>query len=91
METWKKVLAIGALGAGAALAFSGRRSLGVASVAGGIALLATEYPEKFEAVWDKTPEYVRRASEVFATLSHLAEKFAEETRRRGVLSFDEAV
>lgn len=91
MEKWKKILAIGALGAGAALAFSGRRSLGVASVAGGLALLASEYPETFEAIWEKTPDYVRRASEIFAQLSHLSEKFAEETRRRGVLSFDEAV
>ena len=91
MEKWKKVVAIGAVGAGAALAFSGRRSLGVASVAGGLALLASEHPETFEAIWERTPDYVRRASELFATLSHLAEKFAEETRRRGVLSFDEAV
>ncbi len=88
MENWKKVLTIGALGTGAALALSGRRSLGIASVAGGLALLASEYPETFETIWDNTPDYVRRASELFATISHLTEKFAEETRRRGVLSFD---
>ena len=98
MQNWKKIVALGTIGAGAALAFSGRRSLGIASAAGGLALLASEYPDTFEEIWDKTPEYVHRASdyvhrasEIFATLSRLAEKFAEETRRRGVLSFDEAV
>ena len=91
MQNWKKVVALGTIGVGAALAFSGRRSLGLASVAGGLALLASEHPEAFEEIWEKTPHYVHRASEIFGTLSRLAEKFAEETRRRGVLSFDEAV
>ena len=91
MQNWKKVLALGTLGAGAALVFSGRRGLGIASVAGGLALLASEYPEHFEAFWENTPDYVRRASEIFATLSHLSQKFAEETRRSGVLSFDKAM
>ena len=91
MQNWKKVLALGFVGGGATLAFSGRRSLGIASVAGGLALLASEYPEQFEAIWEKAPEYVHRAGEIFATLSHLSEKFAEEAKRRGVLSFDKAM
>ena len=91
MQNWKKALALGGLGAGAALLLSGRRSLGLASVAGAAALLASEYPEHFEAIWDNAPDYVHRASQIFATISRLSEKFAEDAERRSVISFDDAI
>jgi hypothetical protein len=91
MQNWKKALALSGIGAGAALVFSGRRSLGLASIAGGVALLASEYPENFVAVWESAPDYVHRASQVFATLSRLSEKFAEAAERRKVISFDDAI
>jgi hypothetical protein len=89
MQNWKKVLVCGAVGAGAVLALSGRRNLGIATIAGGLTLLASEYPERFEAVWDNAPEYVNRATQIFATLSRLAEKFAEDAERRSVASYQQ--
>jgi hypothetical protein len=89
MQTWKKALVFGAVGAGAVLALSGRRPLGIAFIAGGTALLAAEYPEKFEAVWERAPEYVSRATQIFAVLSKLSEKLAEEAERRGLSSWDD--
>jgi hypothetical protein len=91
MQNWKKALALSGIGAGTALLFSGRRSLGLASIAGGVALLASEYPEHFVDVWENTPDYVHRASQVFATLSRLSEKFAESAERSKVISFDDAI
>jgi len=87
MQNWKKALVCTAVGAGAVLALSGRRNLGIASVAGGLALLASEYPERFEAVWDSAPEYVNRATQIFAALSRISEKFAEDAERRSVASY----
>jgi hypothetical protein len=84
MQNWKKMVIFGSLGAGAALAFSGRRSAGVAVMAGGLALLASEYPEKFEAVWESAPEYVSRATRIFAALQQISERFAEEAERRSL-------
>ena len=52
-------------------------------------MLASEYPERFEAIWDNAPEYVDRASQIFATLSRLSEKFAEEVERRSVDSYEQ--
>ena len=89
MQNWKKALVCSAVGAGAVLAFSGRRNLGIASVAGGLALLASEYPERFEAVWESAPEYVNRATKIFATLSRLSEKFAEDAERRSVAAYQQ--
>jgi hypothetical protein len=87
MQNWKKALVCGAVGAGTVLALTGRRNLGIASIAGGLALIASEYPERFEAVWQSAPEYVNRASQIFATLSRLSEKFAEDAERRSVASY----
>ena len=84
MQNWKKAVVCGAVGAGAVLALSGRRSAGLASIAGGLALLASEYPEHFEDVWENAPEYINRAAQIFATLSRLSEGFAEEAERRSV-------
>ena len=42
MQNWKKALIGCAIGAGPMLALSGRRSLGIASVASGLALRAHE-------------------------------------------------
>jgi hypothetical protein len=86
MQNWKKAVICGAVGAGAALALSGRRNVGIASIAGGLALLASEYPEHFEGVWANAPEYIERAAEIFATLSRLSEGFAEDAERRSVSS-----
>jgi hypothetical protein len=89
MQNWKKALVCTAIGAGAVLALSGRRNLGIASVAGGLAVLASEYPERFEAVWESAPEYVNRATQIFATLSRLSEKFAEDAERRSVAGYQQ--
>jgi hypothetical protein len=87
MQKWKKALIYGAVGAGAALALSGRRNLGMASVAGGLALLASEYPERFEAMWENAPDCVERAARIFTALSRLSERFAEGVERRSVASY----
>lgn len=90
MQQWKKALVGCAVGAGAILALGGRRKLGIASIAGGLALLASEYPERFEAAWESAPEYVNRASQIFATLSSLSEKFAENAERRSVDAYQQS-
>jgi hypothetical protein len=89
MQNWKKALICGAVGAGVVLAVSGRRSIGIASVAGGLALLASEYPERFESIWESAPEYVNRANQIFAALSRISEKFAEDAERRSVASYEQ--
>jgi hypothetical protein len=89
MQTWKKAVIFGSLGAGAVLAVTGRRPAGIAVMAGGLALLASEYPEKFEAVWENAPEYVNRATRIFATLQEISERFAENAERRTIRAYPE--
>ncbi|HEY4931410.1 MAG TPA: hypothetical protein VII23_07555 [Terriglobales bacterium] len=84
MQNWKKAVVFGSIGAGAMLILSGRRSVGMAVAAGGLAVLATEYPEKFEGLWENAPDYLNKGMEIFATLQKVGADFAEDAERRGV-------
>jgi hypothetical protein len=88
MQNWKKAVVFGSLGAGAVLFATGRRPVGIALAAGGLALLASEYPEKFEAVWENAPDYVNKATQIFAVISKVSERFAEQAERRSVESWN---
>jgi hypothetical protein len=84
MQNWKKAVVLGSIGAGALLILSGRRTAGMAVAAGGLAVLASEYPEKFEGIWENAPDYLHKGMEIFATLQKVGADFAEETERRSV-------
>ncbi|MGB8889915.1 MAG: hypothetical protein WCC87_24540 [Candidatus Korobacteraceae bacterium] len=84
MQSWKRVIIFGSIGAGAVLVLTGRRPAGMAVAAAGLAVLASEYPEKFEAVWENAPDYLQKGMQIFSTLQKLGEGFAEEAERRSV-------
>jgi len=89
MQSWKKAVVFGSIGAGVMLVVTGRRPLGMAFTAAGLAVLASEYPEKFEAVWENAPDYLQKGMQIFATLQKLGEGFAEEAERRSVSAWRE--
>jgi hypothetical protein len=83
MPNWKKALIIGSLTAGALMVIKGKRPAGLICASAGLAILAAEYPERFETIWENAPEYVARGTQIFNTLTRLAERFAEEAEHRG--------
>src|ERR1700745_544605 len=82
MENWKKAAIIGSLGAGAVLFVTGRKSIAIGAATTGLVLLASEYPDRFEELWDHAPEYVSRGMQIWNTLSQIAERFAEQAAER---------
>jgi hypothetical protein len=82
MQNWKKALVFGSIGVGAVLIATRRRPAGAVVAAAGLAMLASEYPEKFEALWENAPEYVNRATQILAVISKVSERFAEAAERR---------
>jgi hypothetical protein len=84
MQNWKKAIVFTTIGVGTALVITRRRPLGMAFAAAGLAVLASEYPEKFEAVWENAPEYLQKGMQIFSTLQKMGEGFAEEAERRSV-------
>ena len=89
MQNWKKAVVYGSIGAGTVLVISGRRPIGMALAAAGLAILASEYPEKFESVFEDAPEYLQKGMRIFSTLQKLTEGLAEEAERRSVSAWRE--
>ena len=60
MESWKKAVVAGSAGAAAILFLKKRYPAGVLAAGVGLAVLASEYPEKFEDVRSLLPDYFER-------------------------------
>jgi hypothetical protein len=84
LQNWKKAVIAGSVAAGALLLIKGKRSAGAAVTTAGLVLLASEYPEQFEHVWDNAPDYISRGAQIFSTVQKLAERFADEASRHGI-------
>ena len=89
MPNWKKTLVFASLGAGAVMFVTGRRGLGMGFAAAGLTILASEYPETFEAVWEKAPDYLQKGRQIFGALQKLGEGYLEEAERRGASTWRE--
>jgi hypothetical protein len=86
MTTWKRAVIFGSMGIGIALLLKGKRPAGVAATTVGLAVLASEYPDTFETIWENAPDYVTRGIRIFQTVSEIAERFAEQAARHGITS-----
>jgi hypothetical protein len=84
MQNWKKVVVFGSIGAGALLILTGRRPIGMALAAGGLAVLASEYPERFEGLVENAPDYLHKGMEIFSTLQKVGGSFVNDAEQRGV-------
>ena len=84
MKTWKRAVVFGSVGTGVVLLFAGKRPAGVAAATVGLALLASEYPDKFERVWEHLPDYVTRGVQIFQTLSQIVERVAAQASQHGI-------
>jgi len=84
MKPWKRAVIFGSLGTGVALVLAGKRPAGVAVATVGLAILAGEYPEKFELIQEHAPDYIARGVKILQTLSQITERIAEEAARRGI-------
>jgi hypothetical protein len=71
MKNWKR-----------ALVLTGKRPAGIAAATVGLAVLASEYPDTFERVWEHAPDYVTRGTQIFQTLTQIAERLAQQAGHR---------
>lgn len=83
MSHWKRALIFGSLGAGAVLLATGKRPAGFALAGIGVAALAAEYPEQFDRLWRRAPEYLERGTELVARISDVGRRLSEEASRYG--------
>lgn len=77
MENWKKVVIFGSIGAGAFLFATGRRPAGAILAGIGAATLASEYPDRFQQLWDRAPEYMDRGNELMGAIARIAQRITD--------------
>src|ERR1022692_3842976 len=86
MDSWKKAVLAGAIGAAAVLFLKKKNAAGV--LAGGVALavLAAEYPEKFEQVRESLPGYFDRSMQVMEMAARAGKRITEAAGQSAIRS-----
>jgi hypothetical protein len=81
MDSWKKAAVLGSI-AGAAILFMRRRyAAGVLATGAGLAVLASEYPERFEQVRQALPDYFERGMQVMEVAAKAGKRITEAAGR----------
>jgi hypothetical protein len=83
MDNWKRAVIAGSAGAAAILMLKGKRPAGVLAAGVGLAVLASEYPEKFTQIREEIPGYVRQGTKFLDMAMSIGTKIGELVERRG--------
>jgi hypothetical protein len=82
MENWKVALVSGTAGLGTALFLKRKWTAGIIVASVGLATIASEYPEKFNEVRRRLPDYIERSSHFLEVASRVGERLAEAAEDR---------
>jgi len=89
MENWKRAAIAASAGVATVLMLKGRRPAGVLVAGVGLAVLASEYPEKFEGVQRSLPDYFDRGMRLMEMTSRIGRKIAQFAGQGGQGIWDE--
>jgi hypothetical protein len=89
MDGWKKAVVLGAIGSAAILFMKKKYPAGVLATGVGLAMLASEYPEKFEEVRRSLPEYFERGMRVMEMAGQAGKRITEAAARGAMESWEE--
>lgn len=83
MDNWKRAAIAGSVGVAAVLLLKRKRPAAVLVGGVGLAVLASEYPEKFTRIREELPSYVRQGTRFLDLAMRIGGKIEElATRRR---------
>jgi len=89
MDSWKKAVIVGSIGAATIFFMKKRYAAGVLATGVGLGVLASEYPEKFEIVRRALPDYFERGMQVMEMASRAGRRIADAAGRTAVEAWDE--
>jgi hypothetical protein len=89
MEAWKKALVAGSVGAATVLFLKKKYPAGVLVTGMGLAVLASEFPEKFEMVRRSLPDYFDRGMRVMEMAAHAGRRITEVAGRSAYEAWEE--
>jgi len=88
MENWKRALIAGSAGFGTIMLLQRKKTAGLVLAGISLAMLASEYPEKFAEIRDRFPEYVEKGSQFLEVATRVGERLADAAERRGSAWYD---
>jgi hypothetical protein len=83
MDSWKKALVAGSIGAATIFFLKRRFPAGVLASGVALAIVAAEYPEKFEKVRQSLPEYFDRGMRVMEMAGRAGQRITDAAGRGG--------
>ncbi|MGB9074938.1 MAG: hypothetical protein WCC22_20045 [Terriglobales bacterium] len=89
MQNWKRAVIAGSAGAAAILILKGKRPAAVLVGGVGLAVLASEYPEKFQRIRDEIPSYVRQGTKFLDLAMKIGDKIEQIAEGGGRRVWDE--
>jgi hypothetical protein len=89
MDSWKKAAVMAAIGAATFLFMKKKYAAGVLTTGVGLAVLASEYPEKFERVRRSLPEYFERGMQVMDMAAKAGKRITDAAGRSGFDAWEE--
>jgi hypothetical protein len=89
MQSWKKAVVAGSIGAATILFMKKRYPAGVLATGVGLAVLASEYPEKFEQVRQALPDYFEHGMQVMEMAARAGKRLTEAAGRSAVDAWEE--
>ena len=89
MEGWKKALVTGSMGAAAILFLKKKYPAGVLATGVGLAVLASEYPEKFERIRRALPDYFDHGMRVMEMAARAGKRITDAAGQGGAGAWEE--
>jgi hypothetical protein len=89
MEGWKKAVVAGSAGAATVLFLKKKYPAGVLATGLGLAVLASEFPEKFEKVRKSLPDYFDRGMQVMEMAARAGRRITDAAGRSAVDAWEE--
>jgi hypothetical protein len=89
MDSWKKAAVVGSIGAATILFMKKRYAAGVLSTGVGLAVLASEYPEKFEKVRRSLPDYFERGMRVMEMAGRAGRRITDAASQSAAEAWEE--
>ena len=89
MDSWKKAVVLGAIGSAAILFMKKKYPAGVLATGVGLAVLASEYPDKFEKIRRSLPDYFERGMQVMEMAGRAGRRITDAAGRSAVDAWEE--
>ena len=89
MESWKKVVVAGSIGVATVLFLKKRFPAGVLASGVALAVVAAEYPEKFEKVRRSLPDYFDRGMQVMEMAARAGKRITEAAGQSAAGAWEE--